>query len=370
VAVLVVFSVGTGTARAQDADKARTPDAEKARQLFQQGSKYYDIGQFDRAIEAWQQGYEQKPDPSFLYNIAQAYRQKEDPGKAIFFYKSFLRNSPKPKTQADIDKRSDVDQKIAALQKQLDAKTPTTTTTTTTTTATTTTPPPVATTPPPPTTTTGPTVAVTEPPPPPPPTTPPPADFGETPSGVAVATVPETPAVIVDHRIDVSAAIGSDFWSSGVQGTADPSFAFSLGAGYTFGSSASRVRFRLGALFGYTFLSEVSSHETFVSYMIDPTVKVRLGAGQHWFLTGDLGFGVLAIYGLKPSSALLIPGEVKSVNGTQSLSVTRLGVGLEYRITPELAVFASPAVAGSPKKDHYYAGITRTELLFGLAYRF
>ena len=57
---------------------AHAEDAEKARQLFQQGSKYYDLGQFDKAIEAWQQGYDQKPDPGFLYNIAQAYRQKQD----------------------------------------------------------------------------------------------------------------------------------------------------------------------------------------------------------------------------------------------------------------------------------------------------
>ena len=93
-------------------------DAEKARQLFQQGSKYYDLGQFDKAIEAWQHGYDQKPDPGFLYNIAQAYRQKQDAAKAIFFYKGYLRNSPKAHNRAEVE------QKIAALQKQLDAGAP------------------------------------------------------------------------------------------------------------------------------------------------------------------------------------------------------------------------------------------------------
>ena len=97
---------------------AAREDAEKARQLFQQGSKYYDLGQFDKAIEAWQQGYDQKPDPGFLYNIAQAYRQKQDAAKAIFFYKGYLRNSPKAHNRAEVD------QKIAALQKQLDAGAP------------------------------------------------------------------------------------------------------------------------------------------------------------------------------------------------------------------------------------------------------
>src|SRR4029078_1977156 len=111
----VTLSVVVAAVVAFAAAPARAQDAEKARQLFQQGSKYYDLGQFDKAIEAWQQGYDQKPDPGFLYNIAQAYRQKQDAAKAIFFYKGYLRNSPKAKN------REEVEQKIAALQKQLDS---------------------------------------------------------------------------------------------------------------------------------------------------------------------------------------------------------------------------------------------------------
>src|SRR4029079_863323 len=107
VVVAAVVVLAAAPAQAQDADKAP--------QLFQQGSRYYDLGQFDKAIEAWQQGYDQKPDPGFLYNIAQAYRQKQDPAKAIFFYKGSLRNPPTAHSRAEVE------QKIAALQKQLDA---------------------------------------------------------------------------------------------------------------------------------------------------------------------------------------------------------------------------------------------------------
>src|SRR5262252_2447538 len=134
IAIVALIAICAAPARAQD--------AEKARQLFQQGSKYYDLGQFDKAIEAWQAGYDQKPDPGFLYNIAQAYRQKQDATKAIFFYKGYLRNSPKAHNRAEVE------QKIAALQKQLDA-------------GSTGTPPPNNTTTPPPNNTTG-----TNPPPP------------------------------------------------------------------------------------------------------------------------------------------------------------------------------------------------------------
>jgi len=83
------------TALIAGAAPARAEDAQKARDLFQQGTTYYDLGQFDKAIESWQAGYREKADPGFLYNIAQAYRVAGDPQKAIFFYKGYLRNSPK-----------------------------------------------------------------------------------------------------------------------------------------------------------------------------------------------------------------------------------------------------------------------------------
>ena len=78
------------------------------------------------------------------------------------------------------------------------------------------------------------------------------------------------------HRIDLRAAIGFDTWSSGLQENAQPSFAFTLAGGYTFGNPASRVRFRLGALFGYTFLKETDSKDNFTSFLIDPTIVVRV----------------------------------------------------------------------------------------------
>jgi tetratricopeptide (TPR) repeat protein len=361
----LVGSVLLVTVLAANARSAHAEDADKARQLFQQGSKYYDVGQFDKAIEAWQAGYDQKPDPSFLYNIAQAYRQKEDPQRAIFFYKSYLRNSPKA------GNRVEVEQRIAALQRQVNETAPKTPPPGPTTTPP---PPPVTTAPPP--VTTGPPPVTTAPPPPPSTTEPPPVDprtpppFSgtEPPVATAIAPPPGMPGPS-ERRFDVLGALGSDFWSSGVMGTASPSFAFTLGGGYTFGDPSSRFRFRLGALFGYTFLDEAQSRETFLSFLIDPTLEIRLTASARWYLAFDLGFGVLAIAGLKDTSALLDQTQDLNVSGTQALGLTRLGAGLQYRLTPELALFAWPAVANSPKKEHFHEAITRVELMFGAAYR-
>jgi hypothetical protein len=172
------------------------------------------------------------------------------------------------------------------------------------------------------------------------------------------------------RRVSFWGSLGADAWSSGVRTKADPSFAFMLGGGYSFGDPYARARFRLGALFGYTFLSESTGKDTFISLMIDPAVEVRLDSASRWYLNADLGLGVLAISGLKPNSALLATGgPALTVSGTQSLGLVRLGVGVEYRVLPDLAFFIWPAVATAKKKDFFYQDITRVQLLAGVAYR-
>jgi len=357
IAVVAVAAFSAAPASAQD--------AEKARQLFQQGSKYYDLGQFDKAIEAWQQGYDQKPDPGFLYNIAQAYRQKQDAAKAIFFYKGYLRNSPKAKN------REEVEQKIAQLQKQ-GGETGTTTTP----------PPPNNNTPPPPpnNNTPPPPPNNNTPPPPqltstePPPVTntpPPPPTFSDPTTTVAQATPPVT--LVGESRIDGVVGIGPAFWASGVvNGTAKPSFVFNLAMGYTFGAPTSRFRFRAGGLAGLTFLAanEDNSNVNFWWILLDPTLDIRLTQSGSLYLDLDLGIGLQILTGLKPRSRLLAPNEMLSVNGAQGMLETRLGGTLGYRVTPEISVFTSIAQASSKKKDHFVGDITRTEWLFGGVYHF
>ena len=350
VAIALVASVAT---------TARADDAQKARDLFTQGNTYFDLGQFDKAIDAWQSGYQLKNDPGFLYNIAQAYRTTGEAQKAIFFYKRYLSNSPKARN------RSEVEQKIEALQKQLSVQ----------------------------------EQAKGLPPPGPfgpdnpgasgaPPATEPPsapavgnpevvvAD-GTTAGASTPAQGTTSPSGIVEtgalgapqpppHRIDLRAAIGFDTWSSGLQENAQPSFAFTLAGGYTFGNPAAGVRFRLGALFGYTFLKETDSKDSFTSLLIDPTIIVRVAPSL--VLMGDFGIGVLSIGGITPNSALLESSSV-TINGSQALSLIRIGVAAEYDLAKSVSLFFWPAYASSPKKQYFYGDIGRFEVLAGVAIR-
>lgn len=223
---------------ASGATTARADDAQRARELFTQGNTYFDLGQFDKAIDAWQNGYQLKNDPGFLYNIAQAYRTMGDAQKAIFFYKRYLSNSPKARN------RSEVEQKIEALQKQLSVQEQAKGL-----------PPPGPFGPDNPGAANG-TPPATEPPPS---AANPEVVVTEGTAAGAPAQGTANPNAIVEmgalgaaqpppHRIDLRAAIGFDTWSSGLQENAQPSFAFTLAGGYTFGNPAARVRFRLGAL--------------------------------------------------------------------------------------------------------------------------
>ena len=169
------------------------------------------------------------------------------------------------------------------------------------------------------------------------------------------------------HRIDLRAAIGFDTWSSGLQENAQPSFAFTLAGGYTFGNPASRVRFRLGALFGYTFLKETDSKDNFTSFLIDPTIVVRVASRM--VLMGDFGIGVLSMSGITPNSALLENPNVTISGGSQTFSLVRIGVAAEYDLTKNVSLFFWPAYASSPKKENFYGNIGRFELLAGVAIR-
>ncbi|HVV17123.1 MAG TPA: tetratricopeptide repeat protein [Polyangia bacterium] len=343
---------------------ARADDAGTARDLFTQGNTFYDLGQFDKAIDAWQRGYQLKNDPGFLYNIGQAYRTMGDAEKAIFFYKRYLINAPKAKN------RPEVEQKIEALQTQIDERQA----------------PPAGLAPgataaapaEPPPSVTPPAAPAAAPPPSPPattvPTAPPSAPPAESPAAPAVApTAAEgAPVFELPRRIDVGLSLGFDTWSSGLRNHAEPSFAFAVDGGYTFGRPTASVRFRLGAIFSYTFLKETSSTESFLSFLIDPTVVIRVVDRAR--ISADLGLGSVTITGLKPTSTLLAtppPGQMLKVNGAGvSRGVVRFGVAGEYDVMSGLSVFVWPAIVTSAKSGNFYGSLTRLEVLFGAAYRF
>jgi tetratricopeptide (TPR) repeat protein len=108
-------------ARAQLHPGSGSPD-ELARRHHDRGTSLYNLGQFEEAISEYRRGYEQKADPVFLYNIAQAYRQLGAPDKALFFYRRYLSTAPEAANRRQVEGLvADLDKLVAAEQR---ARTP------------------------------------------------------------------------------------------------------------------------------------------------------------------------------------------------------------------------------------------------------
>jgi tetratricopeptide (TPR) repeat protein len=83
---------------------------------YKEGENQYNLGNFDKAVEAFKQGFSLETNESkkaaYLFNVAQSYRQANDCKNAQFFYKRFLSlkdsDTVKPlsaKTRKDVEER-------------------------------------------------------------------------------------------------------------------------------------------------------------------------------------------------------------------------------------------------------------------------
>jgi tetratricopeptide (TPR) repeat protein len=83
---------------------------------YKEGENQYNLGNFDKAVDAFKQGFSLETNDSkkaaYLFNVAQSYRQANDCKNAQFFYKRFLSlkdsDTTKPlsaKTRKDVEER-------------------------------------------------------------------------------------------------------------------------------------------------------------------------------------------------------------------------------------------------------------------------
>jgi tetratricopeptide (TPR) repeat protein len=84
---------------------ARADDAATAREHYQKGTSYYDLGRYADAIKEFEAAYEIKNDPALLYNLAQSNRLAGNSEQALHFYRTYLRYVPKAANRAEIEDR-------------------------------------------------------------------------------------------------------------------------------------------------------------------------------------------------------------------------------------------------------------------------
>jgi tetratricopeptide (TPR) repeat protein len=105
-----------GRARAAGSDASRVREA---RAHYEQAVSYYNLDEFTPALAEFREAYRLKPDPSFLFNIAQCHRKLGENDQALDYYRKYLRNLP------DAPNRADVERIVAELRAKVPNATPT-----------------------------------------------------------------------------------------------------------------------------------------------------------------------------------------------------------------------------------------------------
>ena len=90
--------------------RADDPATRAARRHYERGEKLFALGKFDEALDEYQEAFDAKPLPGFLYNIGQCYRNLGDYDQAIFSFNKYL------KLQPDADNKDAVQQLITELE--------------------------------------------------------------------------------------------------------------------------------------------------------------------------------------------------------------------------------------------------------------
>jgi tetratricopeptide (TPR) repeat protein len=99
---LALWAIAMPPALAVGPVAAARPD-ETARSHHEQGRRQFGRGQYDGAIASYRKAYELKADPSYLLDIAEAYRALDVPERAVFFYRRYLSAHPNPPNRFEVE---------------------------------------------------------------------------------------------------------------------------------------------------------------------------------------------------------------------------------------------------------------------------
>ncbi len=81
-------------------------DAANARAHFDKGRTFFEVDEYRKAIAEFKAAHIEKPDPAFLYNIAECYRRLGEVAEALQFYRRFLATAaPDDKTRPVVEQR-------------------------------------------------------------------------------------------------------------------------------------------------------------------------------------------------------------------------------------------------------------------------
>ncbi len=105
---------------AQAARAGEAEDKAHVKKLYESATKHYNLSEFKEALDQYKEAYRIRPDPVFLFNIGQCYRQLNQPAEAARQYRAFLREQPDAKNRVAVEKLiKDMDDAVREQRAQL-----------------------------------------------------------------------------------------------------------------------------------------------------------------------------------------------------------------------------------------------------------
>jgi tetratricopeptide (TPR) repeat protein len=107
---------------------AYADETSEAREHYQKGTSFYDLGRYPEAIREFEAAYQIKNDPALLYNLAQSHRLAGNSEQALHFYRTYLRRVPKAPNRTEIEGRITQLEQVVAQNKTAQSTPPNVTT--------------------------------------------------------------------------------------------------------------------------------------------------------------------------------------------------------------------------------------------------
>jgi tetratricopeptide (TPR) repeat protein len=77
---------------------------ESAKEHYEKAQIHYKLGEFEQALVQYRETYRFKPLAALLFNIAQCYRQLNNPERARFYYRNYLNDAKSPPNRVEVEK--------------------------------------------------------------------------------------------------------------------------------------------------------------------------------------------------------------------------------------------------------------------------
>src|SRR3954470_20883410 len=106
---------------------AHADNKQLAKDAFREGTRLYEVAEFQKALEAFKRAYLNFEEPTLLFNIAQCHRQLGDKQEAARFYKTYLHKMPNAPNRGDVVKMIDTLEQAIALERTVRTTPPTST---------------------------------------------------------------------------------------------------------------------------------------------------------------------------------------------------------------------------------------------------